>query len=66
VNNSDELLILSILTNSLGCDLNDACNWLEAMDDRLTSWANLDQLETIEELERFVLDFVADYKEEKA
>jgi hypothetical protein len=65
VNNSDQLLILSILTNA-GHDLNDAYNWLEAMDDRLTSWANLDQLETIEELERFVLDFVADYKEEKA
>lgn len=59
--NTDDLL-LSILTNA-GHDLNDAHNWLEAMEDRLTFWANLDQIETIGELERFVLDFVADYSE---
>jgi hypothetical protein len=62
VNNTDQLLILSILTNA-GHDLNDAYDWLEAMSERLTFWANLDEFETIEELERFALDFVADYKE---
>jgi hypothetical protein len=62
MNNTDQLLIISILTDS-GHSLSDAYNWLEAMEDRLTFWANLDDFETIGEIERFVLDFVADYSE---
>ena len=60
---ADEILLLSIIIDYTGCDLQTAHYWLDSMTNRLESADSLDSLETLEDLERFVVNFLSDYKE---
>ena len=55
------LLLVPIITAELACDSATAYQWAATMEDRAAYYFNHGYIETIGELERFVLDFLSDY-----
>jgi hypothetical protein len=56
-----DLLLVPIITAELACDSATAYQWAQAMEERLLYHCQLGYVETMGELERFVLDFLSDY-----
>jgi len=56
-----DLLLVPIITDELACDAATAYHWASVMEDRAAHYFNYGYIETIGELEHFVLDFLSDY-----
>ena len=56
-----DLLLVPIITAELACDSATAYHWASVMEERAAYHFQLGYIETIGELERFVLDFLSDY-----
>lgn len=58
-----ELLLVPLIIAEIACDHETAYQWAQAMEERLLYHCQLGYVETMGELEGFVLDFLSDYAE---